>query len=87
MNPQLQRWLGLLEFNPSPSLWELLHLLVAGAQPPAPEWGAMLSHGREYILEAPWVLTAPGVAILLVVVGFNLFGDGLRDVLDPRVGE
>lgn len=64
-----------------------LSFIGLGAQPPTPEWGAMLSHGREYILEAPWVLTAPGVAILLVVIGFNLFGDGLRDVLDPRVGD
>ena len=64
-----------------------LSFLGLGAQPPTPEWGAMLNHGREYILEAPWVLTAPGIAILLTVLGFNLFGDGLRDVLDPRIAD
>ncbi len=64
-----------------------LSFIGLGAQPPAPEWGAMLNHGREYILEAPWVLTFPGIAILLTVLGFNLFGDGLRDVLDPRSGD
>ena len=62
-----------------------LSFLGLGAQPPMPEWGAMLSQGRELILDAPWALTAPGVAILLAVLGFNLLGDGLRDMLDPRV--
>ena len=61
-----------------------LSFLGLGAQPPTPEWGAMLSQGRELILDAPWALTAPGVAILLSVLGFNLLGDGLRDALDPR---
>jgi peptide/nickel transport system permease protein len=62
-----------------------LSFLGLGAQPPLPEWGAMLSHGREYILHAPWILAAPGAAILLTVLGFNLLGDGLRDALDPRL--
>ena len=61
-----------------------LSFLGLGAQPPTPEWGAMLSQGRELILDAPWALTAPGIAILLSVLGFNLLGDGLRDALDPR---
>ncbi len=61
-----------------------LSFLGLGAQPPAPEWGAMLNEGRELILSAPWVLTFPGLAIFLTVLGFNLLGDGLRDVLDPR---
>lgn len=61
-----------------------LSFLGLGAQPPMPEWGAMLSQGRELILDAPWALTAPGLAILLSVLGFNLLGDGLRDLLDPR---
>jgi len=61
-----------------------LSFLGLGAQPPTPEWGAMLSQGRELILDAPWALTAPGLAILLSVLGFNLLGDGLRDALDPR---
>ena len=62
-----------------------LSFLGLGAQPPTPEWGAMLSGGRELILSAPWVLTFPGVAILLTVLAFNLLGDGLRDALDPRI--
>jgi peptide/nickel transport system permease protein len=56
-----------------------------GAQPPQPEWGAMLSEGRHYIQLAPHVAAFPGAAILLLVLGFNLFGDGLRDVLDPSL--
>ncbi|HEV8481249.1 MAG TPA: ABC transporter permease [Candidatus Eisenbacteria bacterium] len=61
-----------------------LSFLGLGAQPPTPEWGAMLSQSRELLLDAPWVLTAPGIAILLSVLGFNLVGDGLSDALDPR---
>jgi ABC-type dipeptide/oligopeptide/nickel transport system permease subunit len=49
-----------------------------------PEWGAMLSGGRELLLRAPWVMTFPGLAIFTVVLGLNLFGDGLRDALDPK---
>ncbi|MFT5365254.1 MAG: peptide/nickel transport system permease protein [Candidatus Latescibacterota bacterium] len=61
-----------------------LSFLGLGAQPPIPEWGAMLSNGRELIVRAPWVLTFPGVAIFFTVLAFNLFGDGLRDALDPK---
>lgn len=61
-----------------------LSFLGLGAQPPIPEWGAMLSNGRELIVRAPWVLTFPGMAIFLTVLAFNLFGDGLRDALDPK---
>ena len=61
-----------------------LSFLGLGAQPPIPEWGAMLSQGRELILRAPWVLTFPGLAIISTVLAFNLLGDGLRDSLDPR---
>ena len=61
-----------------------LSFLGLGARPPTPEWGAMLNEGRELILSAPWVLTFPGLAIFLTVLGFNLVGDGLRDALDPR---
>lgn len=61
-----------------------LSFLGLGAQPPTPEWGAMLSQGRELIVRAPWVLTFPGVAIFLTVLAFNLVGDGLRDALDPK---
>jgi len=61
-----------------------LSFLGLGAQPPVPEWGAMLSGGRELLLRAPWVMTFPGLAIFTVVLGLNLFGDGLRDALDPK---
>lgn len=62
-----------------------LGFLGLGAQPPSPEWGAMLSEGRQYIQLAPHVAAFPGAAILILVLGFNLFGDGLRDVLDPSL--
>jgi len=62
-----------------------LSFLGLGAQPPTPEWGAMIAHSRALILRASWVMTFPGIAILLAVLGFNLFGDGLRDALDPRL--
>jgi peptide/nickel transport system permease protein len=62
-----------------------LSFLGLGVQPPTPEWGAMLANGRTYIMVAPHVATFPGLAILLVVIGFNLLGDGLRDALDPRL--
>lgn len=61
-----------------------LSFLGLGAQPPTPEWGAMLAGGRELLLKAPWVMTFPGLAIFIVVLGLNLFGDGLRDALDPK---
>lgn len=61
-----------------------LGFLGLGAQPPAPEWGAMTSTGRQYMLESWWVVTFPGLAIMIVSLAFNLFGDGLRDVLDPK---
>lgn len=60
-----------------------LSFLGFGVQPPTPEWGAMLNEGRPYLQDAPWLTTFPGLAILLMVVGFNLLGDGVRDVLDP----
>ena len=62
-----------------------LSFLGLGVQPPTPEWGAMLSNARAYLITAPHVATIPGLAIMLVVMGFNLFGDGLRDSLDPRL--
>jgi peptide/nickel transport system permease protein len=61
-----------------------LGFLGLGAQPPTPEWGAMLSTGRQNMLGAWWLAAVPGLAILLTSLAFNLFGDGLRDVLDPR---
>jgi peptide/nickel transport system permease protein len=62
-----------------------LSFLGLGATPPTPEWGAMLSEGRSYLRSAPWVTFFPGMAIFLIVVSFNLLGDGLRDALDPRL--
>lgn len=62
-----------------------LGFLGLGAEPPTPEWGTMLADSRAYIESAPWLMTLPGVCILAIVLGFNLFGDGLRDALDPRL--
>jgi len=62
-----------------------LSFLGLGVQPPTPEWGSMTSYGRGYLRVAPYLATFPGLAIMLVVLGFNLFGDGLRDALDPRL--
>ncbi|MBS0321747.1 MAG: ABC transporter permease subunit [Proteobacteria bacterium] len=62
-----------------------LGFLGLGAQPPTPEWGAMLADALEFIQSAPWVVTFPGLAILVTVLAFNLMGDGLRDALDPRL--
>jgi dipeptide transport system permease protein len=59
--------------------------LGLGAQPPVPEWGAMLADSREFIRSNPWIVTLPGLAILVSVVAINLFGDGLRDALDPKL--
>jgi peptide/nickel transport system permease protein len=61
-----------------------LSYLGLGARPPAPEWGAMLNDARSYWLSAPWALIFPGASITLLVLGFNLLGDGLRDALDPK---
>ncbi|WP_442581731.1 nickel transporter permease [Mesorhizobium sp. ASY16-5R] len=63
-----------------------LGFLGLGAQPPLPEWGAMIASGRRFILDQWWVAAMPGAAILIVSLGFNLLGDGLRDALDPRGG-
>ncbi len=62
-----------------------LGFLGLGAQPPTPEWGTMLANGLQYIVRAWWVVTFPGLAILITVLAFNLLGDGLRDALDPRL--
>jgi len=62
-----------------------LGFLNLGAQPPTPEWGTMLADGRSFIETSPWLVTLPGLCILIVVLGFNLMGDGLRDASDPRL--
>ncbi|MFK3961630.1 nickel transporter permease [Guptibacillus hwajinpoensis] len=62
-----------------------LSFLGLGAQAPQPEWGKMLADSRSYIIQAPWTVFFPGLAIMLTVLGFNLLGDGLRDALDPKM--
>ena len=62
-----------------------LGFLGLGAQPPTPEWGTLLAEAREFVLRAWWVVTFPGLAILITVLAFNLMGDGLRDALDPKL--
>jgi peptide/nickel transport system permease protein len=62
-----------------------LSFLGLGAQPPTPSWGLMINTGRGFMQSAPWMVLAPGVAIAITVIGFNLLGDGLRDILDPKV--
>ena len=64
-----------------------LSFLGFGSQPPAPEWGLMLNEGRQQLQTAPWLMIFPGLAIFITVVIFNLWGDALRDVLDPRQEE
>jgi ABC-type dipeptide/oligopeptide/nickel transport system permease subunit len=61
-----------------------LSFIGLGAQPPVPEWGALLFEGKTYVFNAPWLIMFPGLAILFTVIGFNLFGDALRDVFDPK---
>jgi peptide/nickel transport system permease protein len=62
-----------------------LSFIGLGAQPPMPEWGAMVTTGRDYLRDAWWLVTFPGLAIFLTVMGFNLLGDGLRDYFDPKL--
>ena len=64
-----------------------LGFLGLGARPPSPEWGAMVAEGRKFILDHWWVATMPGLAIFTVSLAFNLLGDGMRDVLDPKEGK
>ena len=61
-----------------------LGFLGLGAQPPTPEWGTMLSHGRDYMRDAWWIAAFPGLAIVVTVLGFNLLGDGLLEAMSPR---
>jgi peptide/nickel transport system permease protein len=62
-----------------------LSYIGVGPPPPAPTFGAIISNGRDFIVAAPWITVAPGLAIVASVLGLNLLGDGLRDVLDPRM--
>jgi peptide/nickel transport system permease protein len=61
-----------------------LSFLGVGAQPPLPEWGAMVTTGRKYLLDYPWYATFPGLAIFITVLAFNVLGERVRDVLDPQ---
>jgi len=63
----------------------VLGFLGIGATPPSPDWGLAIAESREYLPESWWAVTFPGLAILITVLGFNLFGDGLRDLVDPRL--
>ncbi len=63
-----------------------LGFIGLGAQPPTPEWGLMVADGRKYLIDAPWLASFPGLTIMVVVIAANVFGDGLRDALDPRLG-
>src|SRR5699024_5392147 len=73
---------------PTVILWSAaLSFLGIGVQPPKPEWGALISAGRGEIDDAWWIATFPGLAIMITVIGFNAFGDGLRDALDPKQAE
>lgn len=74
-----------LEFPKAIIVESSLSFLGLGAQPPTPSWGSILSNGKAFIGEAPWIAMFPGLMIMIVVLGFNLFGDALRDVLDPRL--
>jgi peptide/nickel transport system permease protein len=62
-----------------------LSFLGLGVQPPAPAWGSMLSIARSYMTISPWLAIFPGLAIMIAVLGFNFLGDGIRDILDPRL--
>ena len=62
-----------------------LRFIGLGAQPPSPEWGAMISVGRKFLMDQWWYPTFPGLFILVTVIGFNILGDALRDIFDPRI--
>jgi len=76
-----------LDFGHAVMFAAALSFIGLGAQPPTPEWGAMISMGRHYLRDSWWYPTFPGLAILITVLGFNLLGDGLRDILDPKLQE
>jgi len=65
----------------------MLSFIGLGVQPPIPEWGSMIAGGRSLIRSSPWMVTFPGIFIMLSVLAFNMFGDGLRDALDPKLKE
>ena len=75
---------GTLGISTTVLLEATLSFLGVGVQPPTPSWGGIINESQSYFLTAPWLVTFPGVAILLTAVSFNLVGDALRDALDPR---
>ncbi len=77
---------GSLGVGTSVLLEATLSFLGVGVQPPTPSWGGIINESQSYLTTAPWLVLAPGVAILLTSLGFNLLGEGLRDALDPRGG-
>jgi peptide/nickel transport system permease protein len=74
-----------IDFGNAVMFCAALSFIGLGAQPPQPEWGAMVTTGRDYLRDAWWLVTFPGLAIFLTVMGFNLLGDSLRDFLDPKL--
>jgi peptide/nickel transport system permease protein len=78
---------GTVAFSQAILIEASLSYLGLSAQPPTPSWGNMLNEGRTYLETAPWISVFPGLTIMLAVLAFNLIGDGLRDVLDPRAGD
>jgi peptide/nickel transport system permease protein len=77
--------LGTLNIASAIIIGASLSYLGVGVQPPTPEWGSMLSQGRDYLLGQWWIATFPGIAIFIAVLSINLAGDGLREALDPRI--
>ena len=77
-------WRMLWKYMLPNTITTLLSFLGFGAQPPTPEWGSMLNEGRDFMQSAPWLMLYPGLAIFITVVIFNMLGDNLRDILDPR---
>jgi peptide/nickel transport system permease protein len=77
--------LGTLTLGDTILIAASLSFIGLGAQPPAPEWGAMISVGRKFLMDQWWYATFPGLFILITVIGFNILGDALRDILDPRI--
>ena len=74
-----------IDFGNAVMFCAALSFIGLGAQPPTPEWGAMVTSGRDYLRDAWWLVTFSGLAIFITVMGFNLLGDGIRDFLDPRI--
>ena len=77
--------LGILRIGSIIILEASLSFIGLGVQPPTPAWGTMISQGRDFLLTDWWLSTLPGIALLILILSLNLFGEGLRDILDPRL--